>query len=137
MEHSIILPEAVDARVGPRGSMENLSQAEISKLLDSSAQGLYPLFRSCALAVLNAGSESDDPQGLFERYRDFTVQIVRHARHVPAGRLEQAGDGLRLGRVGDRHPGTAPWRGWPRARRVGIDVGQDRVHRRSDQAACG
>jgi pyrimidine/purine-5'-nucleotide nucleosidase len=82
MEHSIILTDAVDARVGPRGSMENLSQAEISKLLDSSAQGLYPLFRSCALAVLNAGSESDDPQGLFERYRDFTVQIERHARGI-------------------------------------------------------
>jgi predicted Rossmann-fold nucleotide-binding protein len=32
--------------------------------------------------VLNAGSESDDPQALFERYRDFTVQIVRHARGI-------------------------------------------------------
>jgi predicted Rossmann-fold nucleotide-binding protein len=83
MENSIILTEeAVDARVGPRGSLENLSQAEIAKLLDTSAQGLYPLFRSCALAVLNAGSESDDPQALFERYGDFTVQIVRHARGI-------------------------------------------------------
>jgi predicted Rossmann-fold nucleotide-binding protein len=82
MDTSIILPDAVDARVGPRGSMENLSQAEIDKLLDPGAQGLYPLFRSCALAVLNAGSESDDPQVIFERYRNFTVQIVRHARGI-------------------------------------------------------
>jgi predicted Rossmann-fold nucleotide-binding protein len=79
MESSVILADAVDARVGPRGSLENLSQREIDKLLDSSAQGLYPLFRSCALAVLNAGSESDNTQEIFERYAAFTVQIVRHA----------------------------------------------------------
>jgi hypothetical protein len=51
VETSVLIPDAVDARVGPRGSLENLSQAEIAKLLDSSAQGLYPLFRNCALAV--------------------------------------------------------------------------------------
>ena len=79
METSIVIPDAVDARVGPRGSLENLSQAEIAKLLDTSAQGLYPLFRSCALAVLNAGSESDNAHEIFERYSAFTVQIVRQA----------------------------------------------------------
>jgi len=79
METSVEIPDAVDARVGPRGSLENLSQAEIAKLLDSSAQGLYPLFRNCALAVLNAGSESDNAHEIIERYRAFTVQIVRHA----------------------------------------------------------
>jgi predicted Rossmann-fold nucleotide-binding protein len=79
METSVVIPDAVDARVGPRGSLENLSQAEIAKLLDSSAQGLYPLFRNCALAVLNAGSESDNAQEILERYSAFTVQIVRHA----------------------------------------------------------
>ena len=79
METSVVMSDAVDARVGPRGSLENLSQAEIAKLLDSSAQGLYPLFRSCALAVLNAGNESDNAHEIFERYSAFTVQIVRHA----------------------------------------------------------
>jgi predicted Rossmann-fold nucleotide-binding protein len=82
MDTSIILPDAVDARVGPRGSLENLSQAEIAKLLDPGAQGLYPLFRSCALAVLNAGSESDNAQEVLERYAGFTVQIVRHTRGI-------------------------------------------------------
>src|SRR5271154_299048 len=91
MESSIVVPEAVDARVGPRGSLENLSQAEIDKLLDPSARGLYPLFRNCALAVLNSGSDSDNAKEIFERYRGFTVQILRHAwgiklqiRHAPA-----------------------------------------------------
>jgi predicted Rossmann-fold nucleotide-binding protein len=77
LDSSIVIADAVDARVGPLGSLENLSQAEIEKLLDSGAQGLYPLFRSCALAVLNAGSDSDNAHEVLERYRAFTVQIVR------------------------------------------------------------
>ena len=88
METSIILPDAVDARVGPRGSMENLSQAEIDKLLDPGAQGLYPLFRSCALAVLNAGSDSDDTKAIFERYADFDAESPTDAESwVPVGRV--------------------------------------------------
>jgi hypothetical protein len=76
---SVIVPDAVDARVAPRGSLENLSQAEIDKLLDTSHTGLYTLFRNCALAVLNSGSDSDNAKEIFERYRNFDVQILRHA----------------------------------------------------------
>ncbi len=76
---SVVVADSVDARVGPRGSLENLSQGEIDKLLDTSQTGLYRLFRNCALAVLNAGSDNDNAKELFERYRDFDVQIVRHA----------------------------------------------------------
>ena len=82
VESSIIVPEFVDARVGPRGSLENLSQAEIAKLLDSSQGGLYPLFRQCALAVLNSGSDQDNVKEILERYRDFDIEIVRHARGI-------------------------------------------------------
>ena len=74
-----IAPDAVDARVAPRGSLENLSQAEIDKLLDTSHTGLYSLFRNCALAVLNSGSDSDNAKEIFERYASFDVQILRHA----------------------------------------------------------
>ena len=69
----------MDARIGPRGSLENLSQAEIEKLLDSRAGGLYPLFRKCALAVLNSGSETDNAKEIFDRYKDFEVELVRQA----------------------------------------------------------
>ncbi len=79
MESSIVVPEFVDARVGPRGSLENLSQAEIGKLLDSSHGGLYSLFRKCALAVLNSGADTDNAKEIFDRYRDFEVEIVRQA----------------------------------------------------------
>src|ERR1700709_691758 len=69
----------VDARVAPKGSLEHLSQQEIAKLLDSGQGGLYPLFRKCALAVLNSGSEIDDARVIFDKYRDFDLRIVRQA----------------------------------------------------------
>ena len=70
-------PQFVEARVHPRGSLENLSQEEIAKLLDSGQRGLYPLFRQCALAVLNSGAETDNAKEIFDRYRDFEVRIKR------------------------------------------------------------
>ena len=76
---SVIVADAVDARVAPRGSLENLSQGEIDKLLDTSHTGLYTLFRNCALAVLNSGSDSDNAKEIFERYHNFDAQILRHA----------------------------------------------------------
>lgn len=82
MESSVVIPEFVDARVGPRGSLENLSQAEIDKLLDSGRGGLYPLFRRCALAVLTSGADVDNAQEALDRYREFDIQIVRHTRGI-------------------------------------------------------
>jgi predicted Rossmann-fold nucleotide-binding protein len=79
LETSIVIPDFVDARIGPRGSLENLSQSEIEKLLDSRAGGLYSLFRKCALAVLNSGSETDNAKEIFDRYKDFEVELVRQA----------------------------------------------------------
>lgn len=72
----------VAARVTPRGSLENLSHAEVAKLLDRGQGGLYPLLRRCALAVLNSGSYSDDPTELFDKYKDFELRIVQDARGV-------------------------------------------------------
>ena len=79
METSIISTDMVDARVAPKGSLEQLSQQEIEKLLDSGQGGLYPLFRRCALAVLNAGSQIDDASVIFEKFKDFDLRIVRQA----------------------------------------------------------
>jgi pyrimidine/purine-5'-nucleotide nucleosidase len=79
VESSIVIPEFVDAQVGPRGSLEHLSQAEIGKLLDTSQGGLYPLFRKCALAVLNSGADTDNAKEIFDRYSNFDIKVVRHA----------------------------------------------------------
>jgi predicted Rossmann-fold nucleotide-binding protein len=71
--------EFVDARVAPRGSLETLSHDEVAKLLDRGQGGLYPLLRRCALAVLNAGSHSDDARELFETYHDFELKIIQQS----------------------------------------------------------
>jgi hypothetical protein len=78
LETIVDLPELVDASVGPRGSLEMLSQSEIDVLLNSGHGGIHPLFRRCALAILNSGSDNDNPKELFERYRDFDIKVVRH-----------------------------------------------------------
>jgi hypothetical protein len=69
--------DRVSTRVTPRGSLEILSQQEVQKLLDMSSGGLYPLFRRCALAVLNSGARTDDAKALFEEYADFDVRILQ------------------------------------------------------------
>jgi predicted Rossmann-fold nucleotide-binding protein len=79
VETTILSSDLVDARVGPKGSLEHLSQEEIAKLLDSGQGGLYPLFRKCALAVLNSGSDADDARLVFQKYKDFDLKIVRQA----------------------------------------------------------
>lgn len=79
MQTEILSSDMVNARVGPKGSLEYLSQHEIAKLLDSGQGGLYPLFRQCALAVLNAGNPIDDSRLIFEKFRDFDLRIVRQA----------------------------------------------------------
>ena len=83
VDHGTVLDaeEFVTAKVTPQGSLENLSHEEVAKLLDRGHGGLYPLFRRCALAVLNAGSMHDDPRELFERFRDFEIRLT----HQPWG----------------------------------------------------
>jgi predicted Rossmann-fold nucleotide-binding protein len=92
LEAVVDLPEVVDASVGPRGSLEMLSQSEIDALLNTGAGGIHPLFRKCALAVLNSGSDKDNAKELFELYRDFQAKVVRHPwgirleiKNAPAG----------------------------------------------------
>ncbi len=85
------LTAVVKARVSPKGVLDNLSQQEVDKLLDRGQGGLYPLFRRCALAVLNSGTMIDDARVIFEAYREFELRIVREPwgiklemNHAPA-----------------------------------------------------
>jgi pyrimidine/purine-5'-nucleotide nucleosidase len=71
------LSAVVRARVSPKGVLDNLSQQEVDKLLDRGQGGLYPLFRRCALAVLNSGTLIDDARLIFDAYKDFELRIVR------------------------------------------------------------
>ena len=62
--------EVVNASISPDGLLDILSKSEVAKLLDTSQGGLYRLFRSCSLAVLNSGSYLDDGKKLLELYED-------------------------------------------------------------------
>ncbi|MEJ2621884.1 MAG: nucleotide 5'-monophosphate nucleosidase PpnN [Candidatus Thiodiazotropha sp.] len=79
----------LSATVRPGGSLEVLSQLEVNDLLDTSARGLYGLFRRCALAVLNCGSETDNAKDIFHSYRDFGIHLMQSHRGIQL-RLENA-----------------------------------------------
>ena len=71
----------VDIEVGPRGSLELLSQREADALIEGPRpEQLRELFRRCALAVLNTGNETDDAAAMFDTYHDFTIEVVKRTR---------------------------------------------------------
>ncbi len=74
--------ETIDAIISPLGPLNILSKVEVSKLLDASQSGLYNLFRSCSLAVLNCGNYLDDGKELLERYSDFSISIIQEERGI-------------------------------------------------------
>ncbi|PXX46576.1 nucleotide 5'-monophosphate nucleosidase PpnN [Undibacterium pigrum] len=74
--------EVIDTQISPGGRMEVLSKAEVVQLLDNSHGGLYQVFRSCALAVLNCGSGLDDGKELLERYKSFDISIIQRERGI-------------------------------------------------------
>lgn len=74
--------KTIDALISPTGHLEVLSQAEVSKLLDTSQGGLYRVFRNCSLAVLNSGSNLDDGKELLERYKSFDIRVIQEERGI-------------------------------------------------------
>lgn len=72
----------LDAQLVPEGRLAVLSRSEIARLRDSGSGGLYPMFRSCALAVLACGSDIDDGNELLKRYPDFAVDLVERENGI-------------------------------------------------------
>ena len=68
--------------VSPASSLQTLSQREISYLYDASQGDLYEIFRQCALAVLNSGSDIDDIDDLASEYHDFSINVIQQERGV-------------------------------------------------------
>jgi pyrimidine/purine-5'-nucleotide nucleosidase len=83
------LASKISTSVHPEGSLEVLSQLEVNALLDTSARGLYDLFRRCALAVLNCGSETDNARDIFDNYGDFNIHLMQTNRGIKL-KLENA-----------------------------------------------
>ena len=73
---------AINTTLAPGGVLDLLSKSEVSRLLDTSHSGLYNIFRSCALAVLNSGSYLDDGKALLERHKNFSIKIHSEERGI-------------------------------------------------------
>lgn len=68
--------------LSPLDGMNLLSQVEVKQLEKSSNSDLYKLFRSCALAVLNVGSETDDSAEIYNQYKDFDIHLISKERGI-------------------------------------------------------
>ncbi len=62
--------------------MNLLTHTEVDKLQQSAGSELYKLYRNCSLAVLNAGSYTDDAEAIYQQYKNFQIQVVRRARGI-------------------------------------------------------
>ena len=69
-------------KVSPKGSMDQLSQLEVDRLKQSAKSELYQLYRSCSLAVLASGLQSDNAENLFEQFNDFNINVLRRERGI-------------------------------------------------------
>ena len=69
-------------KINPVGKMNLLSQVEVDQLQHSAASELCLLYRNCSLAVLNAGSNTDDAEEIYQQYQDFQIQVLGRERGV-------------------------------------------------------
>jgi len=69
-------------QINPVGNMNLLSQSEVDQLQHNVSNTLYNLYRSCSLAVLNAGSNTDDAEAIHKEYKSFEIHVLRRERGV-------------------------------------------------------
>ncbi|GLX79977.1 LOG family protein [Thalassotalea insulae] len=72
----------MNIQLNPVGNMKLLSPVEVEHLQQSATSQLYQLYRNCSLAVLNAGSHTDDAEEIYQQYQDFHIQVLRRERGV-------------------------------------------------------
>jgi pyrimidine/purine-5'-nucleotide nucleosidase len=77
---SDVLTETIT--VSPVGTMDLLSQFEVTKLRDIGRGDLRERFRRCALAVLNTGSTLDDARAVYERFAGFEIELLQVERGI-------------------------------------------------------
>jgi len=88
-----MLPRPViNAKVSPKGSLETLSHSEVQQLGEAGSGSMYTLFRQCALAILNTGSDTDNAKTIMDAYQDFEVRIHQQDRGVQLELLNAPAD---------------------------------------------
>ncbi len=72
---NLLRQDRVNATISPDGTLGVLSQHEVQKILGNSEEKgeLHELFRRCALAVLNTGTDIDDSRAVLELFHDFDI----------------------------------------------------------------
>lgn len=68
--------------VNPVGSMNLLSQLEVSQLTKTVSSELYQLYRNCSLAVLNSGAHTDSSREILSRSENFDINLLIRERGV-------------------------------------------------------
>ncbi len=72
----------MQTQINPVGNMNLLSQVEVDQLQQSASSQLYRLYRNCSLAVLNAGSNTDDAEEIYQKHLSFEIKVLRRERGV-------------------------------------------------------
>jgi predicted Rossmann-fold nucleotide-binding protein len=71
----------INAHINPKHNLRVLSKREVSQICDVSSH-TYELFRRCAFAVLNCGSNSDDYLSTVEQFKDFKIHVKQEDRGI-------------------------------------------------------
>jgi len=89
----------MQTQINPVGNMNLLSQSEIEQLQQSSTSKIYQLYRNCSLAVLNAGSHTDDAEEIYQKFQDFQIQVLRRERGVKLALTNPPADAFVDGKI--------------------------------------
>lgn len=71
----------INAHINPKKNLRVLSKREVSQICDVSSN-TYELFRRCAFAVLNCGSNSDDYLSSIEQFNEFKIRVNQEDRGI-------------------------------------------------------
>lgn len=71
----------INAHINPKKNLRVLSKREVSQICDVSSH-TYELFRRCAFAVLNCGSNSDDYLSSIDQFNDFKIRVNQEDRGI-------------------------------------------------------
>lgn len=84
--------KTIDSTISPVGSLEVLSQVEVSRLKQTGENGQYELFRRCVLAILNTGSDCDNAKTILEAFPNFSIDIIQQDRGIRLNLFEAPAD---------------------------------------------
>lgn len=71
----------INAIITPKENLRVLSKHEVSQICDIKSK-TYELFRRCAFAVLNSGSQSDDCLSSIDQFHNFDIRVKQEDRGI-------------------------------------------------------